>query len=379
MTPFTLPPAQHIVTSADLQALVSQLAHTTPVVGIDTESNNLYAYQGRVCLIQLSTSTQDYIIDPILIDDMSPFGTLLADERIEKVFHGAEYDLACIKRDYHFVIRNVFDTMYASRMISGQMVSLAELLSTHFQVHADKSHQLDNWGVRPLPTDSLRYAQMDTHFLPQLHTLFLQSLSELEMLAEAREIFADIALMDTKDQFFDPEGYWKLFKPHELNKRQIAVLAELYQVRDELAREEDLPPTKLIENKLLIELAINAPTNRRELSQLHLRPQTIRLYADDLLDAIERGQKNKPPKQPPTHRVAQPIADRYVALHAWRKEIGIQRNIESNMVMTKQVLWNIAHACPFSTDELAKIDGIGAWRLAHYGAGILEVMQHFNK
>jgi ribonuclease D len=378
MIPFILPPAQHIVTSADLQALVSRLA-STPVVGIDTESNNLYAYQGRVCLVQLSTPTQDYIIDPLTIDDMSPFGELLADERIEKVFHGAEYDLVSIKRDYHFIVRNVFDTMYASRMISGQMVGLADLLATYFQVQADKSHQLDDWGVRPLTPESLRYAQMDTHFLPQLHTRFLQSLVELDMLAEAREIFADIALIDPKDQIFDPEGYWKLFKPHELSKRQIAILAELYQARDELAREEDSPPTKIIENKTLVELAIKAPTNRRELSQLHLRPQTIRLYADDLLEAIERGQKNKPPKQPPTHRVAQPIADRYVALHAWRKELAIQRNIESNMVMTKQVLWNIAHTCPFTHDELAKIEGIGAWRLAHYGEGILGVMEHFHK
>jgi ribonuclease D len=94
-----LPPLTYIDSSDKLGTLVKALAGET-LIAIDTESNSLHAYRERVCLIQLSTRTADYIIDPLTIPNMQPLAPLFADPTVEKVFHAAEYDLMCMKRDF---------------------------------------------------------------------------------------------------------------------------------------------------------------------------------------------------------------------------------------------------------------------------------------
>ena len=163
----SLPPATFITTYDALCQLVEQLSQET-LIALDTESNSMHAYRGRVCLIQLSTREKDYIIDPLAITDMQPLGQLLVAPSIEKIFHAAEYDLICMQRDFGFSIINVFDTMLASRLLGVPHVGLADVLAAHFGVKPDKRHQLDDWGERPLPEESLIYAQMDTHYLPSL-------------------------------------------------------------------------------------------------------------------------------------------------------------------------------------------------------------------
>src|SRR5262249_2530874 len=154
---------------------------------IDTESNSLYAYRERVCLVQISTRTADYIVDPLTIGDMTPFADLMANPAIEKVFHAAEYDLICLKRDYALICQNLFDTMIAARIVGLKLVGLGNLLEQYAGVKADKSHQRDNWGERPLPKESLLYAQMDTHYLPLLRDSLHAELVNTNRLTEAQE------------------------------------------------------------------------------------------------------------------------------------------------------------------------------------------------
>ena len=105
-----LTPATYIETSQALEDLVLALSGEEQIA-VDTESNNMYAYHGQVCLIQVSTRNHDYIIDPLKLDDISIFGELLCDETIEKIFHAAEYDLICLKRDFDFDVQNIFDNL----------------------------------------------------------------------------------------------------------------------------------------------------------------------------------------------------------------------------------------------------------------------------
>src|SRR3990172_3893407 len=110
-----LPPV--VVPSADeLRRLIAAL-QAAPRLAVDTESNSLHAYRERVCLIQVSTADDDYLIDPLAVADLSPLAPLLADPAIEKVFHAAEYDLACLRRDFGFQVANLFDTRVAARTL----------------------------------------------------------------------------------------------------------------------------------------------------------------------------------------------------------------------------------------------------------------------
>ena len=125
------------------------------LLAVDTESNSLYAYREQVCLIQFSTNEQDYLIDPLVLDDLSPLAQLFANPGIEKIFHAAEYDLICLKRDFGFTVNNIFDTMMAARVLGRNAVGLATILEVEFNVHVDKRCQRADWGQRPLDRKSV--------------------------------------------------------------------------------------------------------------------------------------------------------------------------------------------------------------------------------
>src|SRR5512135_2846081 len=101
MTKQVLPPPVWVDQPNLLQQMVVDLANQ-PRVAVDTESNSLHAYREQVCLIQFSTPRTDYVVDPLAFDDLSSLGPLFSNPAIEKVFHAAEYDLICLRRDFGF-------------------------------------------------------------------------------------------------------------------------------------------------------------------------------------------------------------------------------------------------------------------------------------
>ena len=164
-----------------------------PVVAVDTESNSLHAYRERVCLIQFSTPAADYIVDPIRLPDLSALAPFFANPDQQKVFHAAEYDLICLRRDYRFEFANIFDTMSAARTLGWPQVGLAAILDTHFGVTMNKKYQRADWKRRPLTPEQLDYARLDTHYLVALRDKQLQALTESGRWPEAHEEFERLA------------------------------------------------------------------------------------------------------------------------------------------------------------------------------------------
>src|SRR5580765_3532439 len=183
-----LPPPVLVADEAGLDRLVRDLAEC-PIVAVDTESNSLHAYRERVCLIQFSTPTADYIVDPIRLADLSPLAPFFANPDQQKVFHAAEYDIICLRRDYRFEFTNIFDTMSAARTLGWPQVGLAAILETRFGVTLNKKHQRADWKRRPLTPEQLDYARLDTHYLVALRDSLLQALTESGRWPEAEEEF----------------------------------------------------------------------------------------------------------------------------------------------------------------------------------------------
>jgi ribonuclease D len=380
MTP-NLPPFRMIDDADTFRWLAVELSKER-LLALDTESNSLHAYKERVCLVQLSTRQQDYIIDPFAIADLSPLGVLLADPHIEIVLHAAEYDLMTLKRDYGFAINNLFDTMIAARIAQYTSFGLASVLEYHFDVKPDKSHQRDNWGKRPLSADSLLYAQMDTHYLPRLRDELHAKLVELGRWEETQEIFREAAEVPAADNTTDPEGYWNIGRPADLNRTQMAVLRELYLLREELAEAEDVAIFKVLTNNQMVNIAREIPRALRQLNDVKRVPGiVVRRYGDQIIDAVNLGRlgvDDLPPEPPlPTPPDSQ-IADRFTVLQQWRKEKGIERGVGSDMVLHKSVLWALAKEVPASLDELRQVDGIGPVRLKLYGEELMGVLSNFH-
>jgi ribonuclease D len=371
-----LPFAAYIDSTSALRSLLPQLTGQ-PFLAIDTESNSLYAYREQVCLVQVSTRTADYLLDPLAIDDMSPLAEVMANPRIEKIFHAAEYDIMSIKRDFGFTINNIFDTMLAARICGYRQVGLNNLLEQHIGVQQDKRHQRDNWGERPLPEDSLRYAQMDTHFLPLLRNDLYDELVRQNRLAEARDAFAELPHIGPASFEFDPEGYWRIGKPKGLNRRQMAVLRELFLWREQIAEKRDCPPFKVISNETMVTIARSTPREKSDLGEIRgISPTMIRRYGATLLDLVTQGTQAKLPHPPTQPRPGPPdVMERYSALREWRKGRASQRGVDSDVIVSKNVLWALAEEVPRSLDDLQGIPGLGPWRLNMYGDELLQVLQ----
>lgn len=376
-----IPSAHYVNHPRQLSAMVDALRRE-PLLAFDTESNSLHAYNERVCLIQVSSRSADYIIDPLELPDLALLGELLADPRIEAVFHASEYDLMCLKRDYRFEVANLFDTMVAARICGLRQIGLQNLVQVYLGVALDKSHQRDDWGKRPLPAACLRYAQLDTHYLPDLRDMLLAELDARGHLDEARETFDDLSRLTEphEGRSFDPEGYWKIGVPARLGVRQMTLLRELYLTRESLAQRADLPPVNVAQNRTLVELAQRAPATRDDLRGIFgLSPNGIRRWGEAWLSAVQRGLQAEPRPQPQPDLVPPDIADRYTALHGWRKKRAEQRGVESDVIVTKQTLWSLAYKAPTTLEELDDIEGLGPWRTRTYGDEILAVLAQYEQ
>ena len=158
----------------------------TAYVAVDTESNSFYAYFNRICLIQVSTEEQDYIIDPFSLDGIGAFGEILSNPGIEKIFHAAPNDIAGLKRDFKFRVHNIFDTSIAAKMLGYKQLGLAPILLEHFGISLNKKWQRYDWGRRPLRDEQIEYARLDTHFLIPLRHRLVAELEEKELLDAAQ-------------------------------------------------------------------------------------------------------------------------------------------------------------------------------------------------
>jgi len=369
-----LPPPILVQDSAALQRMLSDM-RGQPRLAVDTESNSLFAYQEQVCLIQFSIPGKDYLVDPLAIDDLSPLASLLQDERIEKVLHGAEYDVLCLARDFGFHLRNLFDTRVACRTLGWKKSGLGDLIEQTFEIKIDKRFQRANWGQRPLSEEMLDYARLDTHFLLRLREELAKQLEQAGRWRECAELCRRMTAPIEVKNGFDPQGFWRITHAHDLTKRQAAVLRELYLLRDEEARRLDRPPFKVMGDSVLMAVAQAAPGSEAELKQLSNVPSRIASrYARRLLQAVARGQAATPPRKPSSRGMDEAVHDRFEALRQWRKKAARQHKVESDLILPRDLMLDLAETPPRRLDDLRQRMQPLEWRFETYGGEILDVL-----
>ena len=355
-----------------LGASASRLA-TAPRLAIDTESNSLHSYRERVCLIQISVPQADYLIDPFALADLKPLAPLLENPKTEKVFHAAEYDLLCLKRDFGFKVTNLFDTHLASRTLGRAKTGLGDLLEEEFGVHLDKRHQRADWGKRPLPEDLLNYARLDTHYLLPLRDLFEKALKSEGRWDEAREAFELLSRITPHGNGFDPEGFWKIAHASRLSPAQAAVLRELYQFREDQAKRMDRPAFKVMGDRTLLAAAQALPHDLRAVAALPgMSEGQVRRFGNPILAAVARGAKApRPARRSSPPPVEEAVLNRFEKLRRWRQRAARARQVESDVILPREILWKIAREGPQDLSALHRSMTPLEWRHRTYGAEIL--------
>jgi len=373
----TKSPRSDIVDTPDALHRLTDELFREPRVALDTESNSLYVYREQVCLIQVSTPTQDYLVDTLALDDLSPLGALAAEPGVEKVFHAAEYDLMCLRRDYDFQFVTLFDTNVAARILGWEKVGLASILSSEFDVRVSKRFQRANWGARPLSAEMIRYAKMDTRYLLPLRERLHAELEQSGHLEEAYEAFAEVTTVGPHVSRFDPDGYWNINGVHDLTPAQQAILRELYLYREDAAKQRNLPPFKIMLDSTLLELARRQPSRVGDLHRVSgLNSHMVQRSGHTLLRCVKRGlAAGKAPRPPRRRRPSEVLLARYGALRSWRKDRASERGVVSDVIISKDMLWALAKANPRTPEQLAAIEGLGPWKRKTYGTEILQVLK----
>ena len=371
-----LPPPILVDDASGLLDLAAALAPCA-AVGVDTESNSLHAYRERVCLIQFSTPTADFIVDPIAVPDLSPLAPFFASPEHEKIFHASEGDLLGLGRDFSFEFANIFDTMSAARTLGWPQVGLAAVLNTQFGVTLSKTHQRADWGRRPLRVDMLDYARLDTHYLVALRERLHAALVEGGLWAEAQEDFERLARVQPKpaSPSPDPMAFWRAKGARALPPGQAAVLKAVFDYREGQAQRINQPPFKVMGEEVLLELTRRAPASLDELGAVPgMTPGQVHRHGRALLAAIQQGLRAPAPPAPVVEVPPDDVLARYDRLVQWRKKRANARGVESDVILPRTTLRDLSQRPPRTLDDLAGIADFGPRRRELYGEEILAVV-----
>ncbi len=374
----SIPPAEIIETLSDLERLAEAL-QAYDRVAVDLESDSFYSYHEKICLLQLSSPDQDFIVDPLMVRDLSPLGPLFRNPEVEKVFHAAEYDTVCLKRDYGFELQNLFDTMIAARILGSKELGLAPLIHKHFDVVLSKRLQRSDWGRRPLSDEQLEYARMDTHYLLALRDKLHAELLKRGLEHDAQEEFERMTRLQPAERVFDPDSFWRLPGARALPPQGRAVLKELYFYREKTAALMDRAAFRVLPEPLLVRLADELPRDLESMAKTKgMTPFLFNRFGKELLEIIEKGLSMEPierePVRTPERRWDTVTMRRYEQLRQWRKQKAQERGVDTVVILATDDLREIAQAPARSPDPDAWLSHLSPRKRELYGAELLNLL-----
>jgi len=363
-----------LTTTGELETFAAEL-QGEECIGVDLEADALHNYQEQVCLLQFTTSARTLLIDPLAIESLQPLAAVLADGEVRKIFHAADYDLRCLRRDFGFEINGLFDTMIGAQFCGEEKIGLADMLRKYFEVELDKRFQKADWSQRPLSTEMANYAAEDTRHLHRLAALIEKRLTELGRLEWLHE---ECRLLE-QVRFAEHDGplFLRFKGAGTLDRRQLAVLEALLHWRDAEAMRRNRPLFKIIGNAQLLEVAKQRPRDREGLKSVPgLSPGHAERYGRDLLAAVTAAEalpgEDLPvyPRERGVERDPE-VDQRMKKLKGWRQLRAAELELDPGVLINNATLEQIARRQPGDLDSLAALPGIRRWQVDALGCDLL--------
>ncbi|MEO3800542.1 HRDC domain-containing protein [Nonomuraea sp. B1E8] len=280
-----IPPV--IADAAGLATVVARFAAGDGPVAVDAERASGYRYGNRAYLVQLRRAgAGSALIDPVGCPDLSALDQALADAEI--VLHAASQDLPCLM-ELGFRPREMFDTELAGRLLGYERVGLGTMVETVLGLRLEKGHSAADWSTRPLPEDWLRYAALDVEVLVELRDVLHEQLVESGKLEWAREEFA--AVLNTPPPVPRSDPWRRTSGIHKVrNVRALAIVRELWTMRDRIAREADLAPGRVLPDAAIVTAALEGPRTKKALTEISaFTGRSARRHMSDWLAAVARA------------------------------------------------------------------------------------------
>ena len=371
-----------IISTADELAVAITEWESAGYFGIDTESNSFYAYTDALCLLQVTANGQDWIVDPLALgEDLKAINHLLADPEFPTILHAAEFDLMLLKKDLDVDLRGLFDTQVAMTLLQHEKTGLSALIESYYGMKLSKKEQRSNWGKRPLTESQLAYAQIDTHFLPDLHSKLMAELEEKGMTGAAEGEFRRQEREILSPRAPDFSRWKKLKGARQLEPAAAARLREVFRWREELAIQLDKPVFRVMPNDAVIDIAKRPPTTVKELAGMRgVGWNLAKRNGQDILDALAAAagqtvESHVPPKLSSEERQQYKIQrENRDTMRKWRKKIADQLGLPSERLMHRRHLEELAKSLPRTRDELNKAVHLNDWQRDNLEDSLLEAL-----
>ncbi len=353
-------------------------------VAVDIEADSMHHFKEKVCLIQVADPDGVHVVDPLGITDLTPFKRIIEDSAIQKVFHGGDFDIRSLHRDFGIETDNIFDTEIACRFIPVKERGLAALLEKYFNVYLEKKFQKRDWSRRPLPEEMIRYSVNDAAYLIPLARLLEAELEAKGRLHWAQEEFDKQARKRHENN--RPAYLFPKFKgAGKMDSRTLAVLENLLIMRNEIAEHKDLPPFKIIGSKPLSEMARKKPESISMLKKNGiLSKKQAAMYGNACIKAIKQAlaldEKNLPayPKKAPL-RLTKSEKEKIKRLKTLRSEKSRETLIEEGFLMNNALINAIAVMKSADFADLIDREIMSRWQAALFGDDIVDIIEPEHK
>ena len=277
---------------ADNQSLASAVALWQDHIALDTEFIRTNTYYPMPGLYQIATGEDVYLIDPLSIDDWQPFQDYLVDPSTTKIMHACLEDLELLHHHLGINPQNVFDTQYANAFLSADFsLSYGALVERAVGVELLKHETRSNWLQRPLSDEQVKYAVEDVTYLLAMYSALVSS---LENLGRAAWFGADMLTRAVYEPGEPMQYYRNVKKAWQLSGPQLAVLQTLCAWRENTARVENVPRSRVIWDDHLFDFSRVEVLASNHVHQA-LPRGVARRYADLLVEYHRIGRSAQSP------------------------------------------------------------------------------------
>lgn len=311
------------------------------ILAVDTEFERTNTFFHRLALIQVFDGHEIYLIDPLQVDQLDPFGEVLSSPNVLKALHSCSEDIEALHNSYGYEINAVFDTQIAASISGlGQMMGYGSMVEAMLGLTLDKEHTKTDWLKRPLSEEQKIYAAQDVQFLLpcfyQLRETLLEKGHYGFVIEDTESIYQAIANLETFDR-----AYLKVKGAFRLTQKQLNRLQEIVSWREQLARNKNIPKTFIFRDNQLLEICQTEQPTTGLLLQVGCNRGSIRRYGSDLLNIIAQADQQPESEWPQEVVAFHKLAGAKQKLKALKEEsnqVAQQHNIPEEALSNKRLL-----------------------------------------
>jgi len=353
-----------ITTTSELAATCRRMA-SHPFVTVDTEFLRETTYYPLLCVAQMATADEAVVVDALAPDiDLAPFFSLMADEKVMKVFHAARQDIEIVWHRAKLIPHPIFDTQVAAMVLGyGDSISYDQLVQRITGDALDKSHRFTDWTRRPLSEAQLSYAISDVTHLRDVYVALVEDLGRRGRVDWVQE---EMEVLTSPDTYrMDPENAWQRLKTRVRKPKELAVLIEVAAWREREAQSRDVPRSRVLKDEVIADIAVHAPTTIDKLKNLRSLPKGFERsrWGEAIVGAVERGLASDMKNLPRPVRF-QPTANGTAVVELLKvllRMISERHHVAAKVIATVEDLERIAAA------DAADVPALAGWRRELFG------------